>query len=123
MANFDAVTASNEPRIMSVYLGTVQGIISKYTSSVSIVLENDVLCIYGYDWFQMYAPFDEDLDFLNEDISEDFLKEIAPYLAEPLIIHCVGSEKCRFPLSAIEITVTDGLIKYGGFAGNHEIKF
>ena len=48
--------------------------------------------------------------------------ELAPLLESPLLIHCVGATKCRFPLSAMEVLVQpprkgfpDGLVEWGGF--------
>jgi hypothetical protein len=39
---------------------------------------------------------------------EDFLREVAPFLAEPLIVQAVGSENCRFPLAACQWLIEPG---------------
>jgi len=78
------------------------------------------LVIYGYDWPRTWRipegidPTNFEPDYDQDDGLEEFFKEVAPYLAEPLTIQAVGSEKCRFPLSACEWHILPG-------AGNVEI--
>ena len=42
---------------------------------------------------------------------EELLKEIAPFLAEPLTVQSIGAENCRFPLAACEWHVRPGSIE------------
>jgi hypothetical protein len=45
--------------------------------------------------------------------TEDFLRELSPFLTEPIVVQTVGHEKCRFPLVGIQFTVdTEGEIDY-----------
>lgn len=121
MANFEATTASNDAKIKEGKEAEVKALLEKYntTSEVEVRIEGGTICIYGYDWMQFYRPEDT-LDYV--DATEDFLTELAPLLESPLLIHCVGATKCRFPLSAMEVLVQpprkgfpDGLVEWGGF--------
>lgn len=113
MANFEAVTASEavEPVKSATKL---QKLIDQYSfGDLRVEVDNGYLVIYGYDWFEANAESEQNT---MEDATEDFLKKVAKHLRGPLIIQSIGSKKCRFPLSAMQITVTpDGKIKYKGF--------
>ena len=52
--------------------------------------------------------FEPDYDVDSLEVFEDFLKELAPFLIEPLTIQAIGAEKCRFPLCAREWHVRPG---------------
>jgi hypothetical protein len=75
--------------------------------------------IAGYGYSSGSVAFDpavpltdlapEDFDPYNEDLYQEgadgfvqFLREIAPHLADPLTVHAVGNIRCQFPLSACE---------------------
>ena len=45
---------------------------------------------------------------LGQEEFEDFLLEVAAYLAEPLVVQAIGTVNGRFPLSACEWRVTPG---------------
>jgi len=51
-----------------------------------------------------------ELDYEGEgrESFEQFLKEVSPYLAEPLTVHAIGSINSQFPLSACEWHVLPG---------------
>lgn len=126
MANFEGVTASNGAKIIPGKENEVEELLNAYNPSgeITMIVENGHISIYGYDWIYM-EKVDEDgsLDCDNEDATEEFLEELAPLLEEVLVVHCIGNEKCRFPLGAMEIVVTppsllvEGgvAVKYGGF--------
>ena len=71
---------------------------------------------YGYDWPGAWkVPDGVDREDFAPDYDEDpddgfaqFLLDIAHCLAEPLTVQAVGSEKCRFPLSACEWHIRPG---------------
>lgn len=117
MANFDATTASNGPLIIPGHESELQKILSRYYIEAEdgpmAHIEGGRLHIYGYGWFNAYKMMEEEgttdiiPDYDNE-ASQEFLKTIQPHLAENLVIHSIGNEKCRFPLSAMSITVSAG---------------
>lgn len=113
MANFEAVTASfcAEPVKSATKL---QKLIDHYDfGDLTVKVENGWLTIFGYDWFEVYDQSEENT---MEEVNEQFLKEVAKHLRADLVIQSIGNEKCRFPLSAMQITVTpDGKITYDGF--------
>lgn len=117
MANFIGVTASSGAKIKSDMLEALKALIEKYDFSgwpPTIEETEDGACIQidGYDWFDAQPIESEDC----ESDFEGFLRELAPMLEEPLTIQCIGSEKCRFPLSAWECTVfPDGTIQEASF--------
>ena len=75
---------------------------SDVTASIETRDGQAQLEIYGYDWPGAWSipdganrdDFEPDYDIDPGDGLEDFLKEVAPYLAEPLTIQSVGSERC-----------------------------
>jgi hypothetical protein len=126
MANFEGVTASNSPKIIRGKEGDVLVLIAQYSfNGISVLLMPDGpdgpdtrIHFYGYDWPYVIFPAENDEDY-REDVLEEFLARLALFLAEPMVIHCVGYEKCRFPLSAMEVKVhPDGKIEWGGFYGS-----
>lgn len=60
----------------------------------------------------------------DTDATEELLKEIQPYLEEPLVIQCIGQEKLRYPLAAMEIVVPpkSGEILFFQFDGEYRLK-
>ena len=105
MANFIGVTASSGAKIKAGKKEEVEKLIAEYPTMMEDGhIELDAqghIHIYGYDWLQITKKDTEDY----EDYTDEFLTRLAPLLAEKLIIHCVGNEKCRFPLSALCIEV------------------
>jgi hypothetical protein len=117
MANFDATTASNGAKIKDGTKEAVEAIIDKYIfNELTVQISDKYLEVYGYDWLNVGKDGEDEDDM---DFAQEFLEEIAPFLAEPLIIQCVGAEKCRFPLSAMEVKVNpDGIIEWNQFKFN-----
>jgi hypothetical protein len=122
MATFMAVTACNGPRL-SDSEGT-QTVIERYywDGNVVPVIRKDKtdgqshLALHGSDWPGAWRipdgtnkeKFEPDSKLDPTDGFEEFLKELAPFLAEPLTVQAVGSAKCRFPVSACEWHVRPG---------------
>jgi len=119
MADFMPITACNGPRLKD--HEKVEEIIRTYyldpELSVGVSFDHDTgepsLFLYGFTWPEAWKVPEgtkhEDFDPYTEEQYEDgadgfigLLKEIAPYLKEPLTVHAVGSTKCFFPLSACE---------------------
>ena len=121
MANFEAVTVSNGARVKDIE--AVKRLLGLYepNSDVTIGLTEEWLNIYGYDWPKIFKN-DADDEECDEDFFEEFLQRLAPLLAEPLLIQCIGHEKCRFPLSAMQVLVKPtGEIKWMTFDSFHEL--
>jgi len=112
--DFVATTASNSPKLRDLEAARKVLAHYKWDGAVKPDIELDHgqarLAVYGFGWPgawrmpdgldpEKYKP-DRDVD--SEDGFADFLKEMLPYLAEPLTVHAVGTENCRFPISACE---------------------
>lgn len=138
MADFIATTASNDPKLTD--HEAVERIIDGYyvdpDFSIGVDFDRDTgtpyLVMYGYVWPEAWKlegvsreefdPYDNDLYERGEDDFEQFLKEIAPHLAEPLTIQAIGSTKCRFPLASCEWHIEPGSqeVEVGGFRHSYE---
>jgi hypothetical protein len=122
MATFIATTASSRPRLTD--REAAQDVLDRYhwDSDVTAAIEVDhdgrqaYLAINAYDWpgaYKIPDGIDPD-DFEPEDDAdpvagfENFLRDIALYLAEPLTVQGIGAEKCRFPLAACEWHIKPG---------------
>jgi hypothetical protein len=131
MANFIATTASNGAGLKDP--DAVKKILERYVFDGDLTVEIETsqssgqpyLSIYGYEWPGAFKvpdgvnrdEFEPDYDVEPLDIFEDFLKEVAPFLTEPLTVQAVGAIKCQFPLSATEwhIGPGDSEIEVSGF--------
>lgn len=119
MADFMPTTASNGPKVKD-HARLEQILIRFYVDpdfKIGVGFDYDdgqpQLFMYGCCWPEAWKlpdevprdEFDPCMDNTYERGAEEFvalLKEIAPQLQEPLIVHAVGVEKCRFPLAACE---------------------
>jgi hypothetical protein len=119
MATFIATTASNGARLKDAE--AARRVVDRYCwdGDVEVAIQTDrsaYLVVYGYDWPGCWKvpegtepdAFEPDFDQDTYDGFEAFLLDIAPHLAEPLTIQAVGTEKCRFPLSACAWHVRPG---------------
>jgi hypothetical protein len=131
MATFFATTVSNSPRLKDP-VGARQ-VVARFffDGALEVVVRDDAedgetyLDVYGHDWPAAWKmpegadrdEFDPDYDLDSGEGFEQFLKEIAPYLAEPLTVQAIGAEKCFFPVSACEwhIRPDSELIETCGF--------
>jgi hypothetical protein len=138
MATFVATTASNGARVKDA--DAAQRVLDRYVwdGGVEAVIRNDErdgtsrLCVYGTDWPAVWKlptadywnGFELDYDVDTGEIFEEFLRDIAPFLAEPLTVQTVGTEHCRFPISACEWHVLPGAttIEVAGFKHSHTKK-
>jgi hypothetical protein len=123
------VTASNEAKIKRAKEKDVMKLADKYDfltewgpypllGGLVCQIKNGRIRIFGYDWPNLSSePNNDESNWECIDNFEEFLKEIAPFLAEDLIIHSVGDEGCIFPLIAREIKVTPRgkVVRGGGF--------
>jgi len=114
MANFESVTACNGIKLkqgVKAYLERFH--ISSEDTNVGVE-EDGSLTFYGYSWFSIYNIDDKDMD---EDVSDEFFNGLRKFVpkGKKLIIHRIGHEKCRYPLSAEAIIITDRRVKYEGF--------
>lgn len=128
MATLQATTSSTRSRIDPEAKEQIKAIVDEYDfwgahDEINIDVEEDsdrntTINIYGYDVFDPTKPIYEDGEFIEEGDScaEEFLKRIAPYLEEVLVIEMVGHEKARFPLLAIQWNVwPDGTVQCDSF--------
>lgn len=134
LADFIPTTASNDPKIND--HEAVERIIAAYyfdpDFNVGVGFDPETglpyLFMYGYVWpeawklaqgvsRQKFDPYGNDLYEEGDDGFEQFLKDIAPYLAEPLTVQAIGAERCRFPLAASEwhVAVGDTEVETTGF--------
>jgi hypothetical protein len=115
MANFEGTTASNGAKINPRKAKAIMAIVEDYNfagGDIDVMVEDNKLHIYGHAWLDVQKA---DNDEQWEDCIDEFLTRLAPLLKEPLIIQCIGAEKCRYPLSAMQVSVTPaGAIKYKG---------
>lgn len=120
MADFIAVTACNDPKIKD--HEAVEKIIARYYVEPDLNVgvgfdEKDgsaFVFVYGYVWPDAWPIPDgikpEEFDpYVDDDTYEggadgfrQLLKDLAPYLIDPMTVQAVGSIKFRFPLSACE---------------------
>ncbi len=113
MANLEAVTTSNGARIKQDKKDELEKYLQKYyvgTGDMTVSTEGGVLEIYGYDVMQAYLIEDD------SDVTDKFLKGLAPYLAEPLVVQVIEHEACRYPLLAQEEKIhPNGRVEYNCF--------
>ena len=116
MATFMATTASNSPRLKDPE--SARKVLERYfwDGDIEVTITTDSsdgqprLMLYGYDWPGAYKipdnvsrdEFEPDYNVEPYDGFQEFLRDIASHLVDPLTVQAVGSEKCRFPLSACE---------------------
>ena len=129
MANFEGVTACNGAKIPANKRVPLKIFLEKYRyGELSVGIDNEGFFIFnGYEWPCIYSGLrDEDSVMTSdidpyEDMSDEFydgLREFMPNNQKnPLIIHAIGYEKCRYPLSAMEIIITKKKVRYYGFKG------
>ena len=119
MGYFAGTTASNGARIKEGKEEEVKKLLDKYDFSCGLncQIEHGSIEIWGEEWPNLWLkPKNDEENADCTDNFEEFLEELSPFLAEDLVIHAVGAEKCIFPLSAMEIKVTpQGVVRGGGF--------
>jgi len=113
MADFIATTVC-QPAIIN-NVDAVTKIMDNYQFEAEILLQNNLLYVYGYEWFTAwkYKTGDDgtdEVDYSN-DATNDFLEQLQPYIQDELIIQMIGHEKCRY-INAAQITVTQNRITW-----------
>ena len=144
MANFIGTTASSggfKPADREGFLAWLEGFDFRM-EDINVGLDEDGnFFLYAYDWLDVVrntftpeeeaklradnglGPDDDIEDYKHDALMDregdlgDFTNGIQQFMADgdKFTIHCVGSEKCRFPLSAMEIIVTKNGVKYNMF--------
>lgn len=100
MANYYGTTVSSGGKLKKGSEEKVKEIISRYTfghgeaDGLTVEIDGGVLHVYGYDSMVSYTK-DDDPEH-DAEVFDDFLNEVSKYLAEPLIVTEVGTEKCRY---------------------------
>lgn len=81
----------------------------------------DWLGFSGEDFFVAFRA-DEEISDSEDDVTDQLLREIQPYLEGKLVIQSIGSVRNRFPFSAQEIIVPpkEGEIEINGFKAHGE---
>ena len=116
MSDFFGITASSGARLKKGKKDKVEKLMDKYdfTYGLNCEVGGGRIEIWGEDWPHLYLK-SKNVD-INNDVFEEFLEELGPFLDEYLVIQAVGNEKCIFPLAAIEIIVTQkGVVRRNGF--------
>jgi hypothetical protein len=122
MATFLATTASNGPRLSDPEAAGHVLARYRWDGDTKAAIERDgadgppCLALHGDDWPGAWKlpdgmtpeRFEPDYDVDSYDGFEQFLRDIARCLAEPLTVQAVGFEGCRFPLAACEWHVRPG---------------
>lgn len=99
MANYYATTVSRGGKLKKDFdIKKLEEIMSKYffgdgEGDLCVAVRDSVLEVWGESLTYAYHKEDEDRD---EEVFHEFLEEICPFLAEPLIVSEVGNEKCRY---------------------------
>ena len=111
MANFEAVTACNGIKLKSgveEYLSRFQIVGEDINAGVD---DDGTFHFYGYSWPSFYDASDDDME---TDVEDEFWKGMRKFVpkGKKLIIHMIGHEKCRYPLSAQAIIITSTRVKY-----------
>lgn len=111
MANYYGTTVSRGGKFKKGSENKLQEIVNKYTFgdgqgelSVSVSREGEIQ-VWGDSSTYAYRKEDTEND---EECFDVFLKEITPYLAEPLIVSEVGNEKCRYVMAYAYIAKPSG---------------
>ena len=117
MANYYATTVSRGGKLKKGFdmiedKAKLNEIIRKYTfgdgeGALNVGFGNGEVDIWGDS--ATFAYLKEDVDRDNE-VFDQFLKEICPFLAEPLIVSEVGNEKCRYVGAYAYIAKPDGTV-------------
>lgn len=114
MANYYGTTASEGGKVSSVEAvnAVLKGWKEKYQlgaeGGVTVEVYDDAVSIYGEDDFYIYAK-DEDGEIEFDDITEDVLKELCPFIETALVIKSVGNEKCRYVNAGAWIVTKDNV--------------
>lgn len=99
MANYYGTTVTDGGKVAPENVEKVRAIIAKWSRMGSEgeisaeVSDSGELAVWGFDDFYIYDTEDEDS---YDDLTEHYLKELCPFIVEPLIIKSVGNEKCRY---------------------------
>lgn len=119
MANYNATTVSRGGQLKKGFdmvedKAKLLEIISKYSFGdsqgeleVTVDTVKKEIGIWGDSACFAYLKEDEDMD--NE-VFDEFLKEVCPFLSEPLIVSEVGNEKCRYVGAYAYIAFPDGRV-------------
>ena len=105
MGIFLGVTASSGAKIKEGKFEEVEKLMDKYDFSrgLECMIDNGSIYLLGYEWPDLWLKYEDDDDQDCEDNFEEFLKELAPFLSEDLVVHAIGTEKGIFPLVAMEL--------------------
>ena len=98
MGTFLGVTASSGAKIKEGKFEEVEKLMDKYDFSRGLEcrIDNGSINIWGNVWPDLWLKYEDDDDQDCEGNFEKFLKELAPFLFENLVIHAIGNEKCVF---------------------------
>lgn len=104
MANYYATTVSSGGKLKDKNEEKVKEIIANYTfgdgqGDLNVEIETKLrgekyIEVWGESATCAYRK--EDIDQEDGEVFDQFLKEVAPFLAEPLVVSEVGNEKCRY---------------------------
>lgn len=123
MANYISKTTSNRPAVSNP--DALEDVLDEWAfhpmgSTVEAnVTDQDELVVLGETDFLPVptANVDSNTELMDaEPAIDDFLKAVAPFLEEPLIVQTIGSTKLRYPFDGTQCIATpDGRISVKGF--------
>jgi hypothetical protein len=113
MANYYATTVSEGGKIKEGKKEELQAIIDKYQfiayddGDITVEIEGDTLCIYGYGAMSVYEKDDEDYE---DECTDVFLEQVAQCIDGHMVIKEVGNEKCCY-VNAYAWVLKDGKVE------------
>jgi hypothetical protein len=142
MSEFTVVVACNRPRLID--LGAAQRVVSRFSVdrelNFGVRVHRDTgqpyLVLCGYKWPDAW-PLPEGTDAAGFDPYQDdtvyaqgaegfkeLLRQLAPFLAEPLTVQAVGNTGALFPLVASEWHIEPGAttVNITEFRGQHRVQ-
>jgi hypothetical protein len=119
MGTFIGRTASNGAKIKEGKEVEVKKLLDKYDYPDDLCCEIDNIGniqIHGEECPRFWLKEKNNKDELGDtdDYFEEFLEELAPLLAEDLVIHSFSSERGEFPFYVMELKVTPDGVMHGG---------
>ncbi len=96
MANYQGVTVSEGGKVRSSDIGKAKELIESWSVQGDVTVEigkkSGEVAVFGYDDFELA----EDSEDGYENVTEEELKKLSAFMESPLVIKCVGNEKCRY---------------------------
>ena len=106
MKHLESVTASSSVKVKDPE--RVKAMLNNYEMTCDLFWQVDSdnrFSLHGYNWPDLTLAIPDGDEEDDGACFEEFLKSLAPFLEEPLVIHSIGYEKGRFPPSGQSVLV------------------